>query len=83
MSFLSQLRSYNRHTLVADPYEDGFGDFLLKKQKMIELEKKVWLSVSERATPLKSRISLSQLSALSNVPDTWSTARLNETHFVD
>lgn len=36
-----QMRSYNRHTLVADPYEDGFGDFLLKKQKMIELEKKV------------------------------------------
>lgn len=40
VSFL-QMRSYNRHTLVADPYEDGFGDFLLKKQKMIELEKKV------------------------------------------
>ncbi|KAI3361263.1 hypothetical protein L3Q82_013440 [Scortum barcoo] len=36
-----RLRSYNRHTLVADPYEDGFGDFLLKKQKMIELEKKI------------------------------------------
>lgn len=35
------MRSYNRHTLVADPYEDGFGDFLLKKQKMIQLEKKV------------------------------------------
>lgn len=36
-----QMRSYNRHTLVADPFEDGFGDFILKKQKMIELEKKV------------------------------------------
>ncbi|KAM6994926.1 sodium/hydrogen exchanger 1 isoform 2-T2 [Tautogolabrus adspersus] len=36
-----RLRSYNRHTLVVDPYEDGFGDFLLKKQKMIELEKKI------------------------------------------
>lgn len=35
------MRSYNRHTLVADPYEDGFGDFLLKKQKIIQLEKKV------------------------------------------
>ncbi|KAM9723505.1 sodium/hydrogen exchanger 1 isoform 3-T3 [Menidia menidia] len=34
-----RLRSYNRHTLVADPYEDGFNDFL-KKQKMMELEKK-------------------------------------------
>ncbi|KAM9852230.1 sodium/hydrogen exchanger 1 isoform 2-T2 [Aulostomus maculatus] len=36
-----RLRSYNRHTLVADPYEDGFSDFLLKKQKMIALEKKI------------------------------------------
>ncbi|XP_072249915.1 Na(+)/H(+) exchanger beta isoform X1 [Leuresthes tenuis] len=36
-----RLRSYNRHTLVADPYEDGFSDLLLKKQKMIELEKKI------------------------------------------
>lgn len=36
-----RLRSYNRHTLVADPYEDGLGDLLLKKQKMIELEKKI------------------------------------------
>eukprot|EP00066_Takifugu_rubripes_P014083 XP_011603349.1 PREDICTED: sodium/hydrogen exchanger 1-like isoform X2 [Takifugu rubripes] len=36
-----RLRSYNRHTLVADPYEDGISDFLLKKQKMIELEKKI------------------------------------------
>ena len=41
MSFPSQLRSYNRHTLVADPFEDGFSDLLIKKQKMIELEKKV------------------------------------------
>uniref|UniRef100_A0A672HR22 Sodium/hydrogen exchanger n=1 Tax=Salarias fasciatus TaxID=181472 RepID=A0A672HR22_SALFA len=36
-----RLRSYNRHTLVADPYEDGFSDLLLKKQRMIELEKKM------------------------------------------
>uniref|UniRef100_A0A674N583 Sodium/hydrogen exchanger n=1 Tax=Takifugu rubripes TaxID=31033 RepID=A0A674N583_TAKRU len=40
-----RLRSYNRHTLVADPYEDGISDFLLKKQKMIELEKKNYLTV--------------------------------------
>ena len=46
VSPLSQLRSYNRHTLVADPYEDGLGDLLIKKQRMIELEKKVWLSAS-------------------------------------
>ncbi|KAM6935496.1 Na(+)/H(+) exchanger beta isoform 1-T1 [Lycodopsis pacificus] len=36
-----RLRSYNRHTLVADPYEDGFGEFVIKTQKMIELEKKI------------------------------------------
>ncbi|XP_036929363.1 sodium/hydrogen exchanger 1 isoform X1 [Acanthopagrus latus] len=36
-----RLRSYNRHTLVADPYEDGLGDLLIKKQRMIELEKKI------------------------------------------
>lgn len=37
---LFQLRSYNRHTLVADPFEDGWND-LIKRKKMIELEKKV------------------------------------------
>ncbi|KAM4600498.1 LOW QUALITY PROTEIN: sodium/hydrogen exchanger 1 [Polymixia lowei] len=36
-----RLRSYNRHTLVADPYEDGWNEFLIKKQKMIDLEKKI------------------------------------------
>ncbi|KAK6326145.1 hypothetical protein J4Q44_G00017900 [Coregonus suidteri] len=36
-----RLRSYNRHTLVADPFEDGWNDFILKKQRMIELEKKM------------------------------------------
>ncbi|KAF3692205.1 Sodium/hydrogen exchanger 1 Na(+)/H(+) exchanger 1 [Channa argus] len=36
-----RLRSYNRHTLIADPYEDGLTDLLIKKQKMIELEKKI------------------------------------------
>ncbi|KAG7247398.1 hypothetical protein CRUP_030734, partial [Coryphaenoides rupestris] len=36
----TELRSYNRHTLVADPFEDGLSDLLLKKHKMIELEKK-------------------------------------------
>ncbi|XP_040020125.2 sodium/hydrogen exchanger 1 isoform X1 [Gasterosteus aculeatus] len=36
-----RLRSYNRHTLVADPYEEGFSDFIIKKQKIIELEKKI------------------------------------------
>ncbi|XP_077077705.1 sodium/hydrogen exchanger 1 isoform X2 [Siphateles boraxobius] len=33
-----RLRSYNRHTLVADPFEDGWND-LIKRKKLIELEK--------------------------------------------
>ncbi|XDV39615.1 hypothetical protein PO909_008826 [Leuciscus waleckii] len=35
-----RLRSYNRHTLVADPFEDGWND-LIKRKRMIELEKKM------------------------------------------
>ncbi|KAI1894836.1 hypothetical protein AGOR_G00119850 [Albula goreensis] len=35
-----RLRSYNRHTLV-DPYEDGWSDLLLKRHKIIEMEKKM------------------------------------------
>lgn len=45
---LSQLRSYNRHTLVADPYEDGLSDLFLKKQKMFQIEKKVSFSFWSR-----------------------------------
>ncbi|XP_016341269.1 sodium/hydrogen exchanger 1-like [Sinocyclocheilus anshuiensis] len=36
-----RLRSYNRHTLVADPYEDGWNELLIKRKKMMELEKKI------------------------------------------
>ncbi|XP_022535583.2 sodium/hydrogen exchanger 1 [Astyanax mexicanus] len=36
-----RLQSYNRHTLVVDPYEDGWNEILLKRKKMIELEKKI------------------------------------------
>ncbi|XP_072548572.1 sodium/hydrogen exchanger 1 [Salminus brasiliensis] len=36
-----RLQSYNRHTLVADPYEDGWNEILIKKKKMLELEKKI------------------------------------------
>ncbi|XP_043116815.1 sodium/hydrogen exchanger 1 [Puntigrus tetrazona] len=36
-----RLRSYNRHTLVADPYEDGWNEILIKRKKMMELEKKI------------------------------------------
>ncbi|XP_020795955.1 sodium/hydrogen exchanger 1 [Boleophthalmus pectinirostris] len=31
-----RLHSYNRHTLVADPYEDGFNDLILRKKRVME-----------------------------------------------
>uniref|UniRef100_A0A8C5EL64 Sodium/hydrogen exchanger n=1 Tax=Gouania willdenowi TaxID=441366 RepID=A0A8C5EL64_GOUWI len=46
-----RLRSYNRHTLVADPYEDGLNNLLLKKQKVIELEKKMNTYLTVPAAP--------------------------------
>uniref|UniRef100_A0A4W5MEP6 Sodium/hydrogen exchanger n=1 Tax=Hucho hucho TaxID=62062 RepID=A0A4W5MEP6_9TELE len=46
-----RLRSYNRHTLVADPFEDGWNDFILKKQRMIELEKKMSNYLTVPAAP--------------------------------
>ena len=33
-----RLRSYNRHTLVADPYEDVWNQMLMKRQKMQQAE---------------------------------------------
>ncbi|XP_015204599.2 sodium/hydrogen exchanger 1 isoform X1 [Lepisosteus oculatus] len=36
-----RLRSYNRHTLVADPYEDGFSQLLIRKQRAMQLEKRM------------------------------------------
>ncbi|XP_059424535.1 sodium/hydrogen exchanger 1-like [Carassius carassius] len=36
-----RLRSYNRHTLIADPYEDGWNEILIKRKRMMELEKKI------------------------------------------
>ncbi|XP_049586516.1 sodium/hydrogen exchanger 1 isoform X2 [Syngnathus scovelli] len=36
-----RLRSYNRHTLLVDPDDDHLGEFLLKKQKMMVLDKKI------------------------------------------
>lgn len=38
---LFQLRSYNRHTLVADPYEEAWNQMLLRRQKARQLEQKV------------------------------------------
>lgn len=34
-----RLRSYNRHTLVADPDEDGWDEFLIKRKRIKDLEK--------------------------------------------
>lgn len=42
---LPQLRSYNRHTLVADPYEEAWNQMLLRRQKARQLEQKVGLGL--------------------------------------
>ncbi|XP_069478986.1 sodium/hydrogen exchanger 1 [Ambystoma mexicanum] len=36
-----RLRSYNRHTLVADPYEEAWNQMLLRRQKAHQLEQKM------------------------------------------
>ncbi|KAM4795836.1 sodium/hydrogen exchanger 1 [Rhinophrynus dorsalis] len=36
-----RLRSYNRHTLVADPYEDAWNQMLLRRQKAHHMEQRV------------------------------------------
>ncbi|XP_063810774.1 sodium/hydrogen exchanger 1 [Pseudophryne corroboree] len=36
-----RLRSYNRHTLVADPYEDAWNQMLLRRQKVNQMDHKV------------------------------------------
>ncbi|XP_032129269.1 sodium/hydrogen exchanger 1 [Sapajus apella] len=36
-----RLRSYNRHTLVADPYEEAWNQMLLRRQKARQLEQKI------------------------------------------
>ncbi|KAG8588675.1 hypothetical protein GDO81_006057 [Engystomops pustulosus] len=35
-----RLRSYNRHTLVADPYEEAWNQMLLRRQKMHQIEQR-------------------------------------------
>lgn len=37
----SQLRSYNRHTLVADPYEEAWNQMLLRRQKIRQADRQV------------------------------------------
>lgn len=36
-----RLRSYNRHTLVADPYEEAWNQMLLRRQKMHQMDHRV------------------------------------------
>ncbi|MCI4391266.1 hypothetical protein PGIGA_G00132160 [Pangasianodon gigas] len=36
-----RLQSYNRHTLVADPFEDGFKELIIKRKRIKDLEKKL------------------------------------------
>ncbi|XP_048881089.1 sodium/hydrogen exchanger 1 isoform X1 [Brienomyrus brachyistius] len=36
-----RLRSYNRHTLVGDPDEDGWNELLLKRRKIMDIDKQI------------------------------------------
>ncbi|XP_073703039.1 sodium/hydrogen exchanger 1-like [Garra rufa] len=74
-----RLRSYNRHTLVADPYEDGWNEILIKRKKMMELEKKIsqmnnYLTVPAHApdSPTITR------ARLSSDPQAWGIKSVTE-----
>ncbi|KAI5611977.1 sodium/hydrogen exchanger 1 [Silurus asotus] len=69
-----RLQSYNRHTLVADPFEDGFKELVIKRKRMKDLEKKLsimnnYLTVPA-ATPDSPTIARARLSS---DPQAWST----------
>ncbi|KAK2815192.1 hypothetical protein Q7C36_023458 [Tachysurus vachellii] len=69
-----RLQSYNRHTLLADPFEDGFKEIMIKRKRMKDLEKKLtqmnnYLTVPA-APPDSPTIGRSRL--ISD-PQTWST----------
>ncbi|XP_044523861.1 sodium/hydrogen exchanger 1 isoform X2 [Gracilinanus agilis] len=36
-----RLKSYNRHTLVADPYEEAWNQMLLRRQRALQMEQKI------------------------------------------
>ncbi|XP_072465599.1 sodium/hydrogen exchanger 1 [Notamacropus eugenii] len=54
-----RLKSYNRHTLVADPFEEAWNQMLLRRQKVLQLEQKInnYLTVPARKldSPTMSR----------------------------
>ncbi|MGH0184171.1 UNVERIFIED_CONTAM: hypothetical protein FKN15_014326, partial [Acipenser sinensis] len=58
-----RLRSYNRHTLMADPYEDAWNQMLIRRQKARQLEKRMtnYLTVPanhpDSPTMMRSRLS--------------------------
>ncbi|XP_059364540.1 sodium/hydrogen exchanger 1-like [Carassius carassius] len=49
-----RLHSYNRHTLIADPYEDGWNEMLIRRKKMKDLEKKMKNYLTVPAPPSDS-----------------------------
>ncbi|XP_062841328.1 sodium/hydrogen exchanger 1 [Trichomycterus rosablanca] len=72
-----RLQSYNRHTLLADPYEDGWNDIMIKRKRMKDLEKKIthmnnYLTVPA-AAPDSPTIARSRLSS---DPQAWSKPSL-------
>ncbi|KAB5532939.1 hypothetical protein PHYPO_G00125830 [Pangasianodon hypophthalmus] len=74
-----RLQSYNRHTLVADPFEDGFKELIIKRKRIKDLEKKLsqmnnYLTVpaapSDSPTIARSR--------LASDPQAWSIKPANK-----
>ncbi|XP_015227365.1 PREDICTED: Na(+)/H(+) exchanger beta-like isoform X1 [Cyprinodon variegatus] len=50
-----RLHSYNRHTLVGDPEEEGIKDLILKKQMRIELDRKIKEMANHLTVPARTQ----------------------------
>ncbi|KAG7317920.1 hypothetical protein KOW79_018955 [Hemibagrus wyckioides] len=68
-----RLQSYNRHTLVADPFEDGFKELMIKRQRMKDLEKKISQMTNYLTVPAAAPDSPTiARSRLASDPQAWS-----------
>ncbi|XP_031432965.1 sodium/hydrogen exchanger 1 isoform X2 [Clupea harengus] len=61
-----RLQSYNRHTLVVDPYEDGWNEILIKRKKINQMSNYLTVPAPPPDSPTMSR------ARLSSDPQAWS-----------
>ncbi|KAL2084762.1 hypothetical protein ACEWY4_020280 [Coilia grayii] len=61
-----RLQSYNRHTLVADPYEDRWNEILLKRRKISQMSNYLTVPAPPPESPTMSR------ARLTSDPQAWS-----------